>query len=98
MATATGTAAPAAEERGRPYIPVFVMLGALTLLELWVSGLDVSGRSRLGALLILAVGKASLVVLYYMHLRYEPRVLALLPLIALFMAIALLMTLIAELI
>ncbi len=74
------------------------MLGVLTLIELWVSGLDIPGGNRLGALLILAIGKASLVVLYYMHLRYEPRLLSLIPLIPLFMAIALLVTLIAELI
>ncbi len=98
MATAAETAAPAVQEPGRPYIPVFVMLGVLTLIELWVSGLDIPGGNRLGALLILAIGKASLVVLYYMHLRYEPRLLSLIPLIPLFMAIALLVTLIAALI
>lgn len=98
METAAGTAAPAVDEPGRPYVPVFVMLGVLTLIELWVSGLDVPGGSRIGALMILAVGKASLVVLYYMHLRYEPRLLSLIPLIPLFMAVGLLVTLIAELI
>ncbi|MFQ6013646.1 MAG: hypothetical protein ACE5LS_08420 [Thermoplasmata archaeon] len=35
-------------------------------------------------------------VLYYMHVRYEPRALALVALIPLFLAIALLLTLVGE--
>lgn len=98
MATAVKAAAPLAEEPRRPYIPVFVMLGVLTLIELWVSALAVPWGNRIGALMILAISKGSLVVLYYMHLRYEPRLLSLIPLIPVFMAIGLLVTLIAELI
>ncbi len=99
LATRAEAAAPLAGEAiGRPYIPVFVMLGVLTLIEVWIARLDIAPASRTFSLMIFAIGKASLVVLYYMHLRYEPRLLALVPLIPVFMALALAITLVAELI
>ncbi len=97
MATSTEMVAPVKTVARRPYIPVFVMLGLLTLVEIWIAGLDIAQASRLFVLMVFAIGKASLVVLYYMHLRYEPRLLALVPLIPLFMALALAVTLVAEL-
>ncbi len=99
MATSAETAVPARGlVSGRPYIPVFVMLGILTLIEVWIAGFDITQISRIFTLMIFAIGKASLVVLYYMHLRYEPRLLSLVPIIPVFMALALVVTLIAELI
>lgn len=77
----------------RPYIPVFVMLGILTLIEIQVPGLAISKAGQIFLLMVFAIGKASLVVLYYMHLRYEPRLLSLVPLIPLFMALALMVVL-----
>ncbi|MFQ5985785.1 MAG: cytochrome C oxidase subunit IV family protein [Thermoplasmata archaeon] len=73
----------------RPYIPVFIALGILTLIEVQILG-------QIFLLMVFAISKAALVVLYYMHVRYEPRVLALVALIPLFLAIALLVTLIGE--
>ncbi|MEO6445157.1 MAG: cytochrome C oxidase subunit IV family protein [Gemmatimonadaceae bacterium] len=54
------------------YIGVFVALGVLTGLELLVAFLPWSQMTRILILLALAVWKAAMVGLYYMHLRYEP--------------------------
>jgi cytochrome c oxidase subunit 4 len=80
----------------RPYIPVFIALGILTLIEIQIPGLDVAKGNQIFLLIVFAIGKAALVVLYYMHVRYEPRALALIAIIPLFLAIALLVTLIGE--
>lgn len=94
MAVAEAAVESVGEEVRRPYIPVFVALGLLTLIEIQIPGLDISKISKIFLLFVFATGKASLVVLYYMHLRYEPRLLSLVPLIPLFMALALVVTLI----
>jgi cytochrome c oxidase subunit 4 len=60
------------------YVVVFVLLGALTLVELGVA--RTSGISRPAvvlALVTLAIAKAALIALFYMHLRYETRILKL---------------------
>jgi cytochrome c oxidase subunit 4 len=88
---AVGSAVEAVAKR--PYIPVFAVLGILTAIEIQIPGLAVSKASQIFLLMVFAIGKASLVVLYYMHLRYEPRLLSLVPLIPLFMALALAITL-----
>jgi len=54
------------------YIGVFVGLGVLTAVELVVAFLPWSQTVRVMILIGLAVWKAVLVGLYYMHLRYEP--------------------------
>ncbi len=66
------------------YMAVFYWLGVLTIAELVVIYLPIS-KLVIGALLILlALSKASLVALYYMHLKFEKRtlgIIALTPLI-----------------
>ncbi len=52
------------------YIIAFVLLAALTLVELVVTYIPVV---KAILLLILASGKAYIVAAYYMHLRYEKR-------------------------
>ncbi|HEX5634633.1 MAG TPA: cytochrome C oxidase subunit IV family protein, partial [Gemmatimonadales bacterium] len=54
------------------YIGVFIGLGLLTAFELVVAFLPWSQMTRILILLALAVWKAALVGLYYMHLRFEP--------------------------
>lgn len=54
------------------YIGVFIGLGLLTAFELVVAFLPWSQMTRIIILLLLAVWKAALVGLYYMHLRFEP--------------------------
>lgn len=93
MATASEPAA-GLFTTGRPYIPVFVALGILTLIEIQIPGMAISKGAQITALMLFAIAKASLVVLYYMHVRYEPRLLPLVALIPVFMALALLVALI----
>ena len=57
------------------YIAVFAALAVLTVLELSVNSAVSAEPSRVSALVSLMMAKALLVVLYYMHVRYESRVL-----------------------
>ena len=66
-----------------PYIGIWVMLAVLTMVELTVAFLPWPKRTLILLLVGLAVWKALLVALYYMHLRFEPnrlRILAIAPL------------------
>ena len=76
--------AGAAEELHHPnYVGIFVMLAVLTGIELGVAFLPWSKLTLVLLLLGLAVWKALLVALYFMHLRFEPnrvRILAIAPL------------------
>jgi caa(3)-type oxidase subunit IV len=84
--TAVASQVPAIGEtiRRRPYIPVFVTLAVVTGIELAITTPGYSPvlehTFRIVLLVIMSTIKASLVVAYYMHLRYEPRWLALIPL------------------
>jgi caa(3)-type oxidase subunit IV len=82
--TAVATHAPAAEHvRKRPYLLVFGTLAIVTALELAITTTGyfpvLEHALRVALLVILSTTKASLVVAYYMHLRYEPRWLLLIP-------------------
>ena len=60
------------------YVVIFVVLGALTLVELGV--VRTSGIPKTAvivALVALAVSKAALIALFYMHLRFETGILRL---------------------
>jgi cytochrome c oxidase subunit 4 len=60
---------------GPSYMAIFWYLAILTVLELGVIFLPI-GKVAIGVLLVaLALGKASLVALYFMHLRFETRTL-----------------------
>ena len=84
--TAIATHAPAAGEmaRKRPYVAVFGTLAIITAVELAITtpGYFPAIEHTLRILLLIGLStlKAGLVVAYYMHLRYEPRWLALIPL------------------
>jgi caa(3)-type oxidase subunit IV len=80
--TATAMQAPGVTEelKKRPYVVVFVVLFVVTLAELSVYSLGLPHLVTILILVVLATIKGSLVVAYYMHLRYEPRWLALIPL------------------
>jgi cytochrome c oxidase subunit 4 len=54
------------------YYGIFAALIVLTGITVWVSGLDLGPLNTPVALLI-AVTKATLVVLYFMHVRYSTR-------------------------
>ncbi len=68
------------ELRKRPYVLVFAILAVVTAIELNVTIFGLQQATQITLLIVLATVKASLVVAYYMHLRYEPRRLALIPL------------------
>ncbi len=80
--------------RTRPYVVVFAILAIVTLVELNVQVFGLAESLRIAVLLILATLKGSLVVSYYMHMRYEPRWLAFIPLGALVLISALILALI----
>ena len=61
----------------KQYFIIFVVLGVLTALEIGVVKLPVDRTLMIIALIGLAVTKAAIVGLYYMHLKYETRVLKL---------------------
>jgi cytochrome c oxidase subunit 4 len=55
------------------YIAVFIGLAVLTGIELFVAFLPWSQMTKILILIGLAVWKAVMVALYYMHLRFEPQ-------------------------
>ena len=55
------------------YLGVFLALVALTVITVWVAGHDF-GEFNLVVALGVAITKATLVVLYFMHARYSERV------------------------
>ena len=64
----------------RPYIAIFVVLFILTAIEIssaYIPNSFFPHEYVIPVLLILAVAKAALVAAYYMHLRYDPRLLTL---------------------
>jgi cytochrome c oxidase subunit 4 len=66
-----------------PYIAIFGALAALTMIELIVAFLPWPKLTIVILLIGMAIWKALLVALYYMHLRFEPnrlRILAIAPL------------------
>jgi len=83
----------------RPYLLVFVVLALVTLFEVNIGavagyldsafGIVVTSYEQYALLLGTAAAKAGLVGLYYMHLRYEPLILRLVPLAPLAFVVAL---------
>jgi caa(3)-type oxidase subunit IV len=55
----------------RTYLNVFVWLTVMTAIEVTVAALPLPEALKVGILVVLAIIKAGLVVLYYMHLRYD---------------------------
>lgn len=64
-------------ERGRwkIYLSVWGILLLFTILEVAITEYVPEGKASVSMLMTLMIGKAILVVLYYMHLRYESRAL-----------------------
>ena len=60
---------------GGVYTFVFIVLAALTLIEIFLSSLP-EGPPRVIILFAIAIGKAALVVIYYMHLKDDRRIYA----------------------
>ncbi len=92
------TGEPGAEgEREHPnYLAVWGGLALLTLLEVGVAFVDLSRTLIVLTLLGLAVWKALLVALYFMHLRFEPRRVVLVAVAPLPLAAILILAVLAE--
>ena len=75
----------AVEQHEEPnYIAVFIYLALLTAAELGVYGLGLPKSVMIGALVALALAKAALVAMYFMHLAMERKglwVVAVIPLV-----------------
>ena len=68
----------------RVYVVIFLALLAGTGLTAWVAFFNFPGPLNAVVALTIAVVKATLVVLYFMHVRYSPRLIALVIAAALF--------------
>jgi len=68
----------------RVYVVIFLALLAGTLLTAWVAFFNFPGPLNAVVALTIAVIKATLVVLFFMHVRYSPRLIALVIASALF--------------
>jgi cytochrome c oxidase subunit IV len=55
------------------YVTIFLVLMVGTALTLWAGFQDFPGQLNVIIALTIAVIKATLVVLYFMHVRYSPR-------------------------
>ena len=77
----------------RPYIKVFFFLALFTAIEVLVAISPLVKFAQVITLLSLATGKALLVALYYMHLRYDDRRLLLIAASPLILASALMIVL-----
>ena len=69
------TQTPAAHPR--PYMRVFGFLILLTAAEVGVAFVLSASTAKVPLLIALAIAKAALVAMYYMHLRFEGRLLRL---------------------
>jgi cytochrome c oxidase subunit 4 len=59
------------------YFAIFAALMILTATTVFVARIDL-GPMNIVAALVIAVFKATLVILFFMHVRYSPRIIALL--------------------
>jgi cytochrome c oxidase subunit 4 len=58
----------------KEYFVIFIVLGLLTIIEIWAAELKALSKFQKGsALTFLAVGKAFIVAYYYMHLKEETK-------------------------
>ena len=78
------------------YMAVFAMLAVLTLIEVGVAFVGFGRTATILILVGLAIWKAVLVALYYMHLRFEPPRLVIMVLAPLPLAIILVLAVLTE--
>ena len=77
----------------RTYVVIWGWLAGLMLLSVLLSGLPISASTAAWLVLILSTVKALLVSLYYMHLKFDRRLLALVllaPVVLVLLAVGLL--------
>ncbi len=97
------TEAPAAvstshAEHDEPnYIAIFIYLAVLTVLELIVYAAPIAKLLMIGGLVALAWTKAVLVAMYFMHLRFERRTLAIIAIVPILLVTELAFALVPDL-
>lgn len=62
-----------ADHKAPPYILIWVVLAVLTVAEVFYAFLDIPKVYLAIGLVLMALWKALLVAVYYMHLKWEPR-------------------------
>jgi cytochrome c oxidase subunit 4 len=62
------------------YMAIWFWLAVLTVVEIWVARMGLPKPLMISGLIGLAVAKAALVALYFMHLRFERRTLGIIAL------------------
>ncbi len=78
------------------YIGIFIALAVLTGLELGVAFIGLGRMTVLVILMVMAVWKALLVALYFMHLKYENNRLRILAMAPLPLAVIMILAVITE--
>jgi cytochrome c oxidase subunit 4 len=78
------------------YMAVFAALAVLTVIEVGVAFIGFGRKVTILILVGLAIWKATLVALYYMHLRFEPPRLVLMVLAPLPLAVILVLAVLTE--
>jgi cytochrome c oxidase subunit IV len=81
---------PAEQHRQPNYLGIFVALVVLTAIEI---GVTYTSLPRIPVLLPLAIAKAALVVLFYMHLRFDRRVFSVIFVIGILVGVSLILAL-----
>jgi len=80
----------------RPYMWVFLWLAVLTAIEVGVANLGLNKTLQIILLAILSVGKVLLVALFYMHLRYDKSILAIIGGFPFFLAMVMALIILAD--
>lgn len=84
----------------RTYWIIAGFLGLATLLEVWLAEylptIGIEGGPLAGTMMVIALFKAVLVALFYMHLKYEKKILTVIFLIPFFLVSLLAFTLFAQ--
>ena len=81
MTTQAAVSGQAVDHAEPNYIAIFIYLGILTAVELFVYAIGLPQVPKVGLLIALAFAKAVLVAMYFMHLAIERKVLAIIAII-----------------
>ncbi|HEX6384278.1 MAG TPA: cytochrome C oxidase subunit IV family protein [Anaerolineae bacterium] len=84
------------DHKGRPYLWVFLVLAVLTAIEVGFAGLTLDNTLRISVLLLLAAAKAAMVALFFMHLRYDHNILAIIGGFPLLLVVIMILILMAD--
>jgi cytochrome c oxidase subunit 4 len=78
------------------YMVIWAALAVLTVIEVGIAFLEFSKELIILLLVALAIWKAVLVAMYYMHLKFEPRRLVIMALVPLPLAVILVIAVLTE--